>query len=288
MKRSGKDELLRQKIAKKESMLVAFSGGVDSALLAVLARDILPDKTSCVFIDSPLMPRSERQEAEQVARDLHISLEIIAVPLLRNEKIRKNPVDRCYHCKKMIAGILKQRAGELGVASIADGSNVSDLEEYRPGLRAMTEEGIAHPFIEAGMTKQDIRNLAKKSRYSFWNKPSASCLASRIAYGDEITTEKLAMVERAEAYLKGNGLLPVRVRMHGAIARIEVDKKDMVRIFTMQEELVRVFKQIGFSFVTVDLEGYRSGSMNKVRYPYLEDTIISRKDDKAAMTKRGR
>jgi len=246
-------------------MLVAFSGGVDSALLAALARAILPDKSSCVFIDSPLMPRSARVEAERVARDLDLSLEVIAVPLLQNEMVWKNPVDRCYYCKKQIAGILKQRAGGLGVAFVADGSNMSDLEEYRPGFRAMTEEGIVHPFIEAGMTKQEIRNLAKKSEYSFWDKPSASCLASRLPYGEDITEKKLGMIERAEGYLKENGFSQMRVRMHGAVARIELNNNDMARIFRIRKELVRVFKQIGFSYVTFDLEGFRSGSMDEVR-----------------------
>jgi len=245
-------------------MLVAFSGGVDSALLGAVARDIRMDKSRCVFIDSPLVPRSARTEAEQVACDHNLLLEVIPAPLIRNREFRKNPVDRCYSCKKMMAGILKQRACELGIACVADGSNVSDEGEYRPGLKAMTEEGIFHPFIEAGMTKQDIRSTARESGYEFWDKPSAACLASRIPYGDEITKKKLTMIEAAEDFLHTSGFRQVRVRMYGTIARIEVIKEEIQTLLSIQEDVVRGLKAIGFSYITIDLEGYRSGSMDEI------------------------
>jgi uncharacterized protein len=262
----GKKQALINNISGRGSLLVAFSGGTDSALLAALARDILGQKTCCVFIDSPLIPRTAREEAERVAREIGFSLEIITAPVMKNKKFLKNPVDRCYICKTMIARILNQRAGKLGITCIADGSNISDAREYRPGLIAMTETGIVHPFIESGITKQEIRNIARQCGYGFWNKPSASCLATRIPYGEEITAEKLSMIEKAEAYLAENGIEPARVRMHANIARIEVDKKDMARVLKMQKELVNVFRQIGFLYVTLDLAGYRTGSMDEIQH----------------------
>jgi len=262
-RQTGKKQALINNISGRGSLLVAFSGGTDSALLAALAHDALGEKTSCVFIDSPLIPRTARKEAEQVARDIGLSLEVITAPVMKNKKFLKNPVDRCYICKKTIARILKIRAGEMGITCIADGSNISDASEYRPGLVAMTEAGIVHPFMETGITKLDIRNIARQCGYGFWNKPSASCLATRIPYGEEITAEKLTMIERAEAYLGENGIEHARVRMHGGVARIEVDKKDMARVLKIKKELVNVFRQIGFLYVTLDLAGYRTGSMDE-------------------------
>lgn len=261
---TGKKQALIDNIAKRGSILVAFSGGTDSALLAAIARDVLGEKSCCVFIDSPLVPRTAREGAEQVARDCGLALEVITAPVMKNKKFSKNPHDRCYICKKMIARILKTRAGEMGMSCIADGSNISDISEYRPGLTAMTEAGIVHPFMESGITKQEIRNIARQCGYAFWNKPSSSCLATRIPYGEEITAEKLIMIEKAEGYLAENGIEPARVRVHAGFARLEVDKKDMARVLKMQRELVNVFRQTGFLYVTLDLAGYRTGSMDVV------------------------
>jgi uncharacterized protein len=176
----------------------------------------------------------------------------------------KNPAERCYWCKKRSAGVLKGRQEALHVACIADGINLSDTGEHRPGILASTEEGICHPFLEAGLTKADIRTIAQASGLPFWNKPSAACLASRIPYGDEITGKKLAMIEDAEAFLHAAGFFPCRVRMHGGIARIEVVHGDVLKMPALQDRLVTTFKTIGFTYVTLDLEGYRSGSMDEV------------------------
>ena len=172
--------------------------------------------------------------------------------------------DRCYHCKKISAVHLRKRARELAIAVIADGINVSDTGEHRPGLAASTEEGILHPFIEAGCTKQDIRDIARECGLPVWQKPSAACLSSRIPYGDSITTEKLRMIEEAEAFLAAQGFGQLRVRLHGNIARIEGHKEEMGRILDQQAAKTGALKTIGFSYVTLDLEGYRSGSMDEV------------------------
>jgi uncharacterized protein len=258
----GKYTALKQQIAKRESMLIAYSGGVDSALLAAVAHEVLGEKVRCVFLDSPLVPRCAADEAVRIARDLGLSLEIVRETSL-DDQIRSNPPDRCYHCKKRDMQILKRRAQERGLSCVADGINNSDWYEHRPGIIASTEEGIVHPFIEAGLTKEDIRNIARKCGYDFWDKPSAACLSTRIPYGEEITEEKLRMIEAAEDYLHSKGFSQVRVRMHAGTARIEVENRNIPKISSIRAEIVKEFRKIGISYITLDLEGYRSGSMDE-------------------------
>jgi uncharacterized protein len=261
---SGKRQALLEIIRKHGPVLVAFSGGVDSTLLAFLAREALGEKSRCVLLDSPVVPRAAVEEARRIAADLGLALDVIPVPLLESGTFCSNPEDRCYHCKKISAGYLKSRAAELGLSCIADGINVSDTGEHRPGLRASDEEGIVHPFIEAGCTKQDIRAIARECGLPVWQKPSAACLSSRIPYGDGITREKLLMIEEAEAFLKVSGLGQLRVRAHGTIARIEVHKEEMGRILEQRDEVHARLRSLGFSYVTLDLGGYRTGSMDEV------------------------
>ena len=261
---AGKKKALIENIRGHRSMLIAFSGGVDSTLLAALAREALGSKSRCVLLDSPVVPRDAVAQARQLATELGLDLDIIAVPHMDHDEFCANPADRCYHCKKISAVVLKKRAAELDLACIADGINVSDTGEHRPGLRASTEEGIIHPFIEAGCTKQDIRDIARECCLAVWQKPSAACLSSRIPYGDGITREKLRMIEEAEAFLAALGLSPLRVRLHGNLARIEVHKEDMGKILEQHMAIEQKFRSLGFTYVTLDLGGYRSGSMDEV------------------------
>ncbi len=259
-----KKNTLERIIRDQESLLVAFSGGVDSTLLAVLARNILGDNSRCVLLDSPVVPRSAVGQAQTIARDHALHLDIVTISLMDHEEFCRNPPDRCYHCRKLSSRYLKREAARCGMSCIADGANLSDTHEHRPGLAASTEEGIIHPFIEAGMTKQDIRDLARECGLSIWQKPSSACLSSRIPYGQEITLDRLGMIENAEELLRARGFSQLRVRLHGPVARIEVPQEDMPGILAIREDLNHHFKKIGFSYVTLDLEGFRSGSMDEV------------------------
>ncbi|HEX3000855.1 MAG TPA: ATP-dependent sacrificial sulfur transferase LarE [Methanoregula sp.] len=259
-----KKKALIDTIRRGGPMLVSFSGGVDSTLLAALAKEALGEKCHCVLLDSSVVPRAAVHQAVMLAADLGLALDVIAVPLLEDATFCSNPEDRCYHCKKISAGYLKRRANELGLACIADGVNVSDTKEHRPGLRASTEEGIIHPFIECGCTKQDIRDIAREMRLPVWQKPSAACLSSRIPYNDRITIEKLRIIENAEEFIAARGFSQFRVRLHGNIARIEVHKEDMGKILEEKDPVVEYLRTLGIAYVTLDLAGYRSGSMDEV------------------------
>lgn len=264
MKTDGKLKVLERRIEEMGSLLIAFSGGVDSGFLAAVAKDLPGNRTHCVFLDSLFFPRSAVDEAERMAQDLGLSFEILWMPVMNEPWVKTNPQDRCYHCKKKAAQILRARANELDLSVVVDGIHKSDMDEHRPGLSASTEAGIGHPFIEADITKEDIRILAQERGLSFWNKPSAACLSSRIPYGEEITRNKLRMIECAEDLLRASGFVQVRARYHGGIARIEVNKEDIPRLFEMREQIVLHLKEAGFSYITIDLEGFRSGSLDEV------------------------
>lgn len=197
------------------------------------------------------------------ARSLGLNYRVAEFPILKDEQFCTNPVTRCYICKKRSAAVLKSIAREEGIGCIADGVNLSDFRDYRPGIAACDEEGIWHPFVDAAITKEDIRALARNLGLALWNKPSAACLASRIPYGQPITSESLRMVEEAEEYLKSLGFLQLRVRFHRRLARIELLKQDMARGLNCRDEIARTLKAIGFDYVALDLQGFRSGSMDE-------------------------
>lgn len=257
-------EALKRRIADKGKLLVAYSGGVDSSLLAKAARDVLGKDALCIILDSVAMPRSELEYAEELAGSLQLNCKTAEFPLPKDEEFVENTARRCYFCRKASARLLKYIAAEQKIGCIADGVNLSDYQDFRPGIEAGDEEGIWHPFVEARMTKEDIRQVSRNLGLPFWNKPSSACLASRIPYGEEITPDKLEMVEEAEDHLRALGFFQLRVRAHGRMARIELPKEDIQRALGIREDITRKLKEIGFQYVTLDLEGFRSGSMNEV------------------------
>ncbi|MGC9436277.1 MAG: ATP-dependent sacrificial sulfur transferase LarE [Methanomicrobiales archaeon] len=257
---------LIENLQTRPSLLVAYSGGVDSALLAHLAVEALgEDRVLCVLLDSPLMPRRAVREAIETAGVLDLPLEIVSLPILDNPRFRANPPDRCYHCRTMSARILREMAREKGFDTVADGANRSDLGEYRPGLVACGEAGIVHPFVEVGIGKEDVRRIAREDGLPVWNRPSDACLATRIPYGDPIDPGDLRQVEEAEEILHRWGFSPLRARKHGDIARIEVAADAFPDLLAVREEVVRALREIGFVHVTLDLRGFRSGSMDEGR-----------------------
>jgi uncharacterized protein len=264
MNQADKLEELKQKIREKQRLVVSYSGGVDSSLLALLAREALGDNALAVILDSETLPRRELAEAVALAEGLGLNFRVARHDILQQEPFRENPPHRCYICKKSAIALLKSIAAAEGISYIADGLNRDDCRERRPGTAACDEAGIWHPFVEAGMGKEDIRAAALDLSLPVWNKPSSACLASRVPYGQPLTGQRLHMVEAAEDLLKKLGLGQLRVRAEGVGARIELEKQEMEKALKMGEEISSKLKALGFSYVSLDLEGYRSGSMDEV------------------------
>ena len=257
---------LKAIVSELESVVVAFSGGVDSTLVTKVCYDVLRDNSMAVTARSETYPDFEFKEAQKLAKEIGIKHLVIDTSELAIEGFANNPPERCYFCKTELFGKLKDIAKEQGFLNVADGANLDDTQEFRPGLQASRELNVRSPLKEAGMTKKDIREVSKMLKLPNWDKPAYACLSSRFPYGQSITEEKLSMVSEAEKYLRGLGLVQCRVRHHETIARIEVLPDD-INILTnspAREELTAKFKEIGFTYVTLDLAGYRSGSMNEV------------------------
>jgi len=242
--------------------LVAFSGGIDSSLLAKVASDTLGDKAVAVTTDSSTLPQRELKNAKLIAREIGIKHIIVKHDELNNEDFRKNSSDRCYHCKLESISVLKKISKEIGFNSILFGVNHDDLADHRPGHRALSEQAACTPLLDVGFTKDEVRELAKKLRLSNYDKPSMACLASRIPYGEEVTKEKLKMVEEAEGFIMDFGIEQVRVRHYNELARIEVPPEEFPSILKNKDHIVNGLKRLGFQYITLDLQGYRTGSMN--------------------------
>lgn len=249
----------------KDNVMVAFSGGVDSSLLlkmAVMYAGGQGIKVYAVTADTELHALQDIQIAKQIAEELGAAHIVLKLRELEQAGIRNNPIDRCYRCKKYLFGRIKEKAEELEAFTVLEGTNADDMLAYRPGIKAVEELGIKSPLREAGFTKEEVRRLAKEYGISTADRPSAPCLATRFPYGESLEKEKLVRVEQGEQFLRSMGFYNVRLRAHGDIARIEVDEKDMDKLLENKKGIINYLKALGWQYITMDLEGFRSGSMD--------------------------
>lgn len=258
-------DILKESLKNAGSLVVSFSGGVDSTFLLKVASDVLGNQVVAVTARSSTYPEREFKEAVAFAEKLGVRHIVIDSEELEIEGFSENPANRCYFCKHELFGKVVDIAKKHGLRYVADGSNLDDVDDYRPGMQAVKELDVISPLKEAGMTKADIRILSKEMGLATWDKQSFACLASRFPYGHKITKEKLDMVDRAEQFLLDRGFHQVRVRHHGDLARIEVGSAEISRFFqeNQMQEVYDAMKKIGFTYVTLDMKGYRTGSMNE-------------------------
>jgi len=262
MNATEKLEEMKRLFLEMKSVLVAYSGGVDSTLLLKVGKDTLGEKVLAVTASSPLYPASEIKQAKAVASELGIRHRVILSDELNIPDFAENPRDRCYLCKNELFNRLTRIAKEEGLSYILDGGNADDVSDERPGRRAAAAFGVRSPLEEVGLTKDEIRELSRRLGLPTHNKPSFACLASRFPYGRKITKEALKRVESSEEYLKRLGISQVRVRNYEALCRIEVEKQDMETCLKNREKIVERLKALGYIYITLDLCGYRTGSMN--------------------------
>ncbi len=258
-------ELLKKNLEKTDGLAVAFSGGVDSTFLLKVASDVLGDRVIAVTARSSTFPEREFREAEEFARKTGVRQIVVESEELAIPGFADNPADRCYFCKRELFGKVIETARQNGIRIVADGTNVDDGGDYRPGMKAEEELHVASPLREAGMTKADIRELSREMGLPTWDKQAFACLASRFPYGEKITREKLAMVDKAEQFLLDLGFREVRVRHHGNLARIEVGPAEIRRFYdeTFMKKVYDALIEAGFTYVALDMKGYRTGSMNE-------------------------
>ena len=266
---SVKLERLHAVVGSTGGAVVAFSGGTDSALVAAVAARALGAKALAVTAVSPSLPPGELREARRVAEAVGIRHRGVRTHEVDREAYLANRPDRCYHCKTELYGVLERVAAAEALPAVLSGANVDDLGDWRPGLRAAAEHAVRHPLVEAGFTKAEVREAARELGVPTWDKPASACLSSRIEHGVRITVEDLTRVGRAERALKELGFRQVRVRVHGEVARVEVEPQDLARLASdeVRERVVEALHDLGYRYVTMDLEGFRSGSMNPPQAP---------------------
>ncbi len=268
----AKEERLREIFRELESVIVAYSGGVDSSYVAYVANAELGPRAVCITGQSASLPAFQRAEIDRVVEKFGFQHEMIQTDELENPSYRANNPDRCFFCKDELYTKLESVARGRGIQTIVDGSTVDDLGDYRPGRRAATQHAVRSPLIEVGLSKSEVRELSQRATLPTWDKPASPCLSSRIAYGTTVTIERLSKVDRGEEILREFGFREFRVRHHDQLVRLEISQAEMDRILRKEifQQLAARFRELGFKYVTLDLEGFRSGSMNEVLDNSLE------------------
>jgi uncharacterized protein len=266
---------LEVRLAQLGSLMVAYSGGVDSAFLAATAHRVLGSRMLAVLADSPSLARRDMEQACAFAHSLQMPLRVVATDELERPEYQRNDANRCFHCKDELFAVMGALGANLGFAHIAYGMNADDTRDFRPGQRAAEQHAVLAPLAEAGLTKMEVRALAKAAGYPLWDRPAAPCLASRVEYGRTVTREVLEQVERAEEAVRQLGFRELRVRHHGDLARVEIARTELPRALSMEmlDSITAALKQAGYQYVTLDCTGFRSGSMNAI----LPADVLSRR-----------
>ena len=278
MNLTAKEERLREIFRELDSVIVAYSGGVDSSYVAYVANEELGRRAVCITGQSASLPEYQRAEIDQVVQKFGFQHEVIQTEELENPGYRANNPDRCFFCKDELYTKLESVARTRGIKSIVDGSTVDDLGDYRPGRRAASQHAVRSPLIEAGLTKSEVRELSRRVTLPTWDKPASPCLSSRIAYGTTVTIERLSKVDRGEEILREFGFREFRVRHHDQLVRLEIAQSEMDRVMSKEvfQQLAARFRGLGFKYVTLDLEGFRSGSMNEVLDSHKKNVLMER------------